>query len=1733
MRKITEGDFKYLFPVLVLAFLAGVIWSSPTVMAYPTSDSPVVSLETAALKEAPGRLPSKPGMSDDRIQAALGRLPLYFEENRGQTTDPRVKFKAKGKGYTLYVTPEETVVVMSDGRDGQPAVRMRLVGADTSAKIDGLDKRGGIVNYLLGNDESKWVTEIPTYGRVRYNAVYPGTDLVYYGNQGRIEYDFILEPGADPGRIKMDITGARSLNLDGNGALVIETAAGRLIQPAPVVYQKVQGQNLPVPCQYQLLAENRIGFKVAAYDPSKKLVIDPKLEFSSFLGSSSSDLARAIWAGELDDGNTYVFLAGETQAKDFPDADPFPGADAHNAFVVKLQWMPDTLNLNMVYSTYLGAEEPDWINDIVVDYQGNVYATGQTDSAFFIVANGFQNNCHYWAVPCGDPGYSTEPTDAFISVLDPLGTSLSFSTYVGTEKNDVGNGIDIDAAGNIYVSGRAKGQYLGNFFFSGAMAPLEAYHGCWVLPLDPINPEPSCEDAFLIKLTPAVTGYNVDVLTYLGGGGVDIAHSVAVDGTGNIYVAGQTDSCEVSGTDYCDGLARAPNFPTVNAFQDRRKGRTDAFVTKFNATGTITYSSYFGGYFPTLIGGGAPDELMFDIEIQRENSVDYLYAGGYTWSDSVADAFPIVNAYQDTIGGFEDGYIAKMDLSQTGAGSLIWCTYLGGNKEDRVFDIELDFQNGRPIVYVTGRTRSYEIASQPKSKFPTSANTFQSQLAGSNTFDAFLSKFEATGTPEVLSMVYSTYFGGTSDENWFSTYEVAPEEGTYYVHRLGVLSVHDEIAYIGGVTGSSDFHTSAPYQSSLNGGADAFVAMFVKQIGSGTWTGLQQVTGNKEVRAVSAYAGNYSGTFTGSLEDDPTFDGVWAFTVDNNGKIAGTTTVNGGDTYDISGTVNALGEVTISNWAGTGGTALAVIDGAGGLVGTWSTEDIVPPQVIAFTPPDGASQISPNATITATLDTRVLTSSIKNAFVLTNQTGGGAIVNGDVTYDPMESKLTFRVNDPAQNPDNPTQLLVSTDYQASIEPGITDLSGNMAQDYIYWSFTTSSDPFTPVVSPVENATSVALDAIMTATFTPASRRILADTVDETSFYLRNDTDGVPVDSVVDYTNSDPGAVAFVARLTPTGGLIEGKKYTATLTTAITDIDGEHLQQNYSWSFTTVGSFNVVSTSPSANEANVSRTTPITATFDDDLDDTTVNANTFFVNNQQITGAVTYNNRVATFTPDTALAVPGTYAVNLTTGIQNLSGNSLPGPYTWVFTTGTAVDTTAPTVTATSPLDQATDVAITATASATFDKDLDASTVNGANFYLTANGQTVAGTVTYDFGTRTILFTPASNLDYETDYVATISSQIKGANGTNLAATQTFSFSTEVDPTTQPPNITGVVPLENATAIDVATTITATFDRDMDAASINQTNTSLARGANPVAYQIAYDAGTRTATITPNANLAYESEYTATFTTGVRSSNNINMLQNKTWTFTTEEDPTTTPPEVNTTTPADGAVDVHPGDPITIVFTKDMDATALNANTVLVNDGTQNIALNFSYDQPTRTLTVTPGAGYLKISTQYTLTVTTGATDIYGITLTADFQASFTTASSPDLAPPEVTQVFPGANAVNVAVSTIVTRTFDKAMDEATLTTNTFRVADTATGTAVAGTVTYNAAMFLATFTPNSALAYDTNYTVTLTTGVTGANGAGLAANHVTRFTTEAEPVKPNIPGGGGGGGGCFLSITQP
>jgi hypothetical protein len=643
--------------------------------------------------------------------------------------------------------------------------------------------------------------------------------------------------------------------------------------------------------------------------------------------------------------------------------------------------------------------------------------------------------------------------------------------------------------------------------------------------------------------------------------------------------------------------------------------------------------------------------------------------------------------------------------------------------------------------------------------------------------------------------------------------------------------------------------------------------------------------------------------------------------------------------------------------------------------------------------------------------------------------------------------------------------------------------------------------------PANGATNVAVNTPISATFSIAMN---PTTLTTTTFTVTG-----PAGSVA-------GAVAYsgvTATFTPTAALASGTAYTGTITTGATDPGGTPLIANYVWTFTTITPPPaVVSTIPTSGAVNVAIGQAVSATFNEPMNSATINGSTFTLTGPggAVAGTLTYSGVTATFTPAVALDFSTVYTATVTTGAQDLAGAALTANYVWTFTTITP----PPVVIATVPVNGATGVPVTQVLAATFNEAMNCASLASpaATFIVTGPGTTaVAGTVGCAGAVAT--FTPAAALMVNTIYTATITTGAQDLAGTALAANYVWSFRTL--PGSGAPMVIFTVPTNGATGVPVNQAVSATFSEAMNAATINSTTFTLTGpGTTAVTGTVSYSAAGSVATFTPAASLAASTLYTATITMGAENLAGTGLASNYVWSFTTAAAGTNTAPTVILTIPLDGATAVPLNQTISATFSEAMNPATINAATfTLTGPGATMVSGLVSYAAIGNTLTFTPSAN-LAPSTLFTATITTGAQDLAGNALASNFVWTFTTGTTLNTTAPEIVSTVPANAAMDVALNQTVSATFTEAMNPLTITTATFQLTGPG-GTAIAGTVSYDALDFIATFTPAALLITDSTYTATLTAGVTDLTGNPLGTSGAPNpwmFTTGAAvgPTSVNL-----------------
>jgi hypothetical protein len=768
-------------------------------------------LVSSSLGAATGSGPSR----QQRLNQ-LGNLPLFFEANQGQTS-PHARYLSRGAGHVLWLSDSDAILKFKT-TGAVDSVSLRWVGAQRVTPT-AEDPQAGRSNYLVG-DPSKWKTGVPHFGRVRYRAIYPGIDLVFYGKQSRLEYDFIVAPGADTSKIRLQFDGAHRLSLD-SGDLLIRTRGSDLRQLRPVAYQETAAGRRYIPAEYVIASADQVRLKLGDYDKTHPLVIDPVITWTASITGSNFDLGEAIAVDSA--GNSYV--AGQTESANLLQGSNRNRtyAGGRDAFVAKI----NAAGTAFTYVTFLGGGGVDAAHGIAVDSQGNAVVAGETTSspaAFpaspFPLLNAIDSTHGGGGLP-----------DAFVTKLNSAGSGFVFSTFIGGTLRDVGRAVTVDSAGMIYAAGFSNSTDL-----TGTSG---GYQG-----------GVSIGDAFVTKLTPAgALGYSV----YQGGSKDDTGVGIAADQNGNAYVTGETDSpglpaqgfqpslrgsrdgyiaklnstgvrqfwaylggsgedvlnaiaLDSAGNIYVVGDTVSTDLPMVRPLQSKTGGGIDGFIAKLDPSGSaVVFSSYIGG---------ASEDRATSIAMESNGSP---IVAGYTLSSN----FPVVNSVKPAFQGFTDAYVIKYTPANN---ARYFSTLIGDAKAELVYGVAV---NTAGDVYITGTTEPSANLSAPGPRVdPNLVEGFVTNLSGCSVALSPLSAgFTARGGLRAIQVQtggscawaastasgFITFSGPSSGMgDGFLLYTVAPNPG---VARNGSITIAGQVIPIqqaGSIAAGCTYTVSQP-----------------------------------------------------------------------------------------------------------------------------------------------------------------------------------------------------------------------------------------------------------------------------------------------------------------------------------------------------------------------------------------------------------------------------------------------------------------------------------------------------------------------------------------------------------------------------------------------------------------------------------------------------------------------------------------------------------------------------------------------------------------------------------------------------------------------------------------------------------------------------------------------------------------------------------------------------------
>ena len=790
---------------------------SPLVMTagqLERGSSPLASTDASA-----GELQAK-------ARSLFAGLPLMFEPNQGQANmdpaDPRVKFISRGSRYSLVLGSEGAILNLVSQERWKPkagwhetrgpvtrvdSVEMKLAGANPNASLTGTDLLPGKSNYFIGNDARKWRTGVPQFARVRYENVYPGINLVFYGNRGHLEYDFQVQPGSDPAQAQLEFNGAKRLELK-NGALVIQSQGGSVRLDAPVMYQEVAGKRQPVEGKFVLRGANRAGFALGSYDRSRELIIDPILDFGTYFGGSGDEEATSVAV----DAGLNIYLTGSTTSIDLPvTAGAFQLAlhgSGPNVYIAKITPPLSSLPAALEDVTYLGGTGSDTPVGINVDGEGSPYVAGTTSSTDFptTATNAYQSK------PLAG---STGTSHVFVTRLNPAFTGLLYSSYLSGNGTDAASGMAIDASGNLYVTGTTTSNNEANAA-AGTQFPASTLPNGVAFQQFSI----SAIQFFVTKVNTNASSFgSVPYSTYFGG-----ANFTAPTPTASTSPCGQTG-----------GQNQNPNnLPCVNGggiAVDTNGNVYFTGATNFTYTGCTGCSATD---FPIL------DAYQACLDVPPQTTIVFPTTCNPTTPPELPDAF-----------------VAKLNPNGSQGQQLLWSTYLGGSQADSGLGIALD--SGAANVYVVGTTNSGDFVSltfvnfAPFQKCLNNTTADCASTAAGFPNDAFVARLsnptnaQGTAAPVNVALNYFSYLGGANNE--------AGTAVAVDTNSGAVVTGSTQSPYTGADGSFPLFPAPNSLQSQLNGPQDAFVARIN--------TAATVTVGSTNTASWASYFGG-SGTDTGT-----------------------------------------------------------------------------------------------------------------------------------------------------------------------------------------------------------------------------------------------------------------------------------------------------------------------------------------------------------------------------------------------------------------------------------------------------------------------------------------------------------------------------------------------------------------------------------------------------------------------------------------------------------------------------------------------------------------------------------------------------------------------------------------------------------------------------------------------------------------------------------------------------
>ena len=775
-----------------------------------------------------------------------------------------------------------------------------------------------------------------------------------------------------------------------------------------------------------------------------------------------------------------------------------------------------------------------------------------------------------------------------------------------------------------------------------------------------------------------------------------------------------------------------------------------------------------------------------------------------------------------------------------------------------------------------------------------------------------------------------------------------------------------------------------------------------------------------------------------------------------------------------------------------------------------SVPDATPPTLSSTTPSNAASGVDRATKVTATFSEALdATTAIAANF---NVNAGGAAIPGSVVYLPATNAIEFTPI---------TALPSSTAISVSISTGIKDGAGNAMASVAAFSFTTRDDVPPSVVSTTIPASGdVALSQVISATM---NEPIDASTLTATTVRLAA---GGAVAGTISYD-----APSRTVTFSPTGGLSSATDYVFVVGPGIKDVAGNASTTAFVKTFRTVDTSppTVTSVTPANQAASVATNTPVNVVFSKDMDATTITTSSMTLRLSSsgafVAGSVVYDaaTRTASYLPATALSFGTGYTIAVSNTVRASNGVPLSQSFLSTFTTVPPADVTAPTVVSVTPSDGSTGVSVSTSVAIRFSESLDPASVTPSTILVSGAGLgNVSGAINYDAGSSTVSFVPTSPLQNDVVYTVSLTGGVRDIAGNALVAfSSTFRTSAAPPPADIiPPTVLSSVPAHGTTNVAINTPIRINFSEPMNAATVSSATIFLnAPGGGTVSGTVSYDNATLSASFVPAAALQNSATYALVATMGVTDLAGNKLSSQFVAGFTTVAalpGPDTTAPTVTSTVPANGATNVSVITPIRVTFSEPMTANTIDATTITLFVVGVTIGGTVSYDAPSRTASFAPSAGLLAENQTYTVTITTGVRDASGNPMASNFSFSFLTE---DNTPPTISSRSPSPGSSGIATNATVSVGFSEAMTASTINSATLSLS--AGGSPVAGSVIYDPATNVATFTPSGPLANNQTYLVLVTTGARDLNGNALAANDSFSFTTAPAPPAFDISGSTG------------